>query len=66
MRPIDKGTVPLDNKGQPKTVTTHTQWRGYLINRIGGYCSYCEMKLNDLPQVEHVVAKILDPSLILD
>lgn len=48
------------------TVTAHTQWRGHLISRIGGYCSYCEMKLNDLPQVEHVVAKVLNPTLILD
>jgi hypothetical protein len=66
MRPINKGTVPLEEDGQPVTVSNHRQWRSYLIGRIGEYCSYCEMKLNDSPQVEHVVAQDIDDSRALD
>ncbi len=66
MRPIAKGTIPTDDKGNPKTVSNHRSWRKDLIDRIGNYCCYCEMILTDSPQVEHVIAQDINPALALD
>lgn len=66
MRPVNKGSVPTDANNTPIIVKKHTEWRGYLVDRLGSYCSYCERRLNDLPQVEHVVAQKIDPSKELD
>lgn len=63
MRPIAKGTIPTDDKGNPKTVSHHRSWRKDLIDRIGNYCCYCEMILTDSPQVEHVIAQDINPAL---
>ncbi len=57
MRPVFRGTTPLDALGNPKTVSDYKDWRADLIDRIGNYCSYCNMVLNDSPQVEHVTPK---------
>jgi len=65
MRPIDKGPTPLGDDNQPITVSNHRQWRRYLIDRIGEYCSYCEIRLNISPQIEHVIAQDIDPTLSL-
>ncbi|WP_298147577.1 HNH endonuclease [Flavobacterium sp.] len=56
MRPIFKGNTPQLN-GVDKIVTDYKDWRSDLIERIGNYCCYCNMILNDSPQVEHVVPK---------
>ncbi len=58
MRPIFRGPVPTDAAGTPKKVSDYKDWRADLIDRIGNYCSYCNMVLNDSPQVEHVTPKI--------
>ncbi len=60
MRAINKGSVPLVN-GIPKKVSDYKDWRQDLIDRIGNYCCYCNMRLNDSPQVEHVVPKNPQP-----
>lgn len=65
MRPIDKGAVPMVN-GAPKTVSDYKDWRRDLIDRIGNYCCYCNMVLNDSPQVEHVIAQDINPTLATD
>lgn len=62
MRPIFRGETPLDGVGNNKVVADYKDWRQDLIDRIGNYCSYCNMVLNDSPQVEHVTAKDLDPT----
>lgn len=36
----------------------------YLEARLGSYCSYCGMKLDNAPEVEHVASKSTDPALI--
>lgn len=66
MRPVDKGPTPKTAAGAEVRVSHHRQWRRYLIERIGPYCSYCEIKINNSPQVEHVVAQDIDPSRALD
>ena len=60
MRPLDKGDTPLSGD-IVKTVSDHKDWRQDLINTIGNYCSYCNMILNDCPQVDHVTAKNPQP-----
>ncbi len=57
MRPVKRGNVP-QIAGVDKTVADYKDWRQDLLNRIGNYCSYCNMVLNDSPQVEHVIPKI--------
>lgn len=56
MRPVERGNIP-QIAGADKTVTDYKDWRQDLLDRIGNYCSYCNMVLNDSPQVEHVVPK---------
>lgn len=55
MRPINRGPVPLLANGQPQTVSDYRDWRLALAGRLGNYCCYCDMPLNNSPQVEHVV-----------
>lgn len=62
MRPVFRGPVPIDENGQIKVVSDYKDWRMDLIDRIGNYCSYCDMVLNDSPQVEHVVPKNPQPN----
>jgi hypothetical protein len=50
MRPVNKGAAP----------NTYTYWgyaRNDLANQIGWYCSYCEMSVSQMIEVEHVVAR---------
>lgn len=65
MRPIHKGNIPHMNGG-PVRVSNYRNWRRYLIDRVGFYCSFCNMRLNDSPQVEHVIAQDIDPTKALD
>lgn len=64
MRPVERGPVPVVN-GVAKTVSDYKDWRLDLLGRIGNYCSYCNMVLNDSPQVEHVSPKAPNPALTL-
>jgi hypothetical protein len=63
MRPINRGATPQVN-GIAKTVADYKDWRQDLIDRIGNFCSYCNMVLNDSPQVEHVSAKSTNPAML--
>ncbi len=60
MWPVQRGDIPIDNKtGLPKVVNDYKLWRSDLIERIGDYCSYCNIPLSHARQVEHVVAQSL-------
>lgn len=48
MRPIDKGKAP-------RTYTDYGQARHDLAEKIGYYCSYCEMKVFQGIEVEHIL-----------
>lgn len=48
MRPVDKGLSPREYSAYPDACDD-------LANRIGRYCSYCEMPIWNMPEVEHVV-----------
>ncbi len=56
MRPVQRGTPPQQN-GQPIQFTKYQDARGALIDRLGEYCSYCEMHLDASLAVEHVQPK---------
>jgi len=47
MRPVDKGTTP-------NVYTYYGDARHDLAGRIGYYCSYCEMGVNNMIEVEHI------------
>jgi uncharacterized protein (TIGR02646 family) len=51
MRPVNKGPSPYT------TISEYSDARGYLIDRIGEYCSYCERKIPASLAVEHVEPK---------
>lgn len=48
MRPVDKGV-------SPQAYTDYGQARHDLAQRIGYYCSYCEMKVFNSIEVEHIL-----------
>jgi hypothetical protein len=48
MRPIEKGIAP-------KQYTNYQNSRSDLVQQIGWYCSYCEMPVKNMIEVEHVV-----------
>ena len=56
MRPVDKGK-------NEKKFSHYPQARGDLIDRVGEYCSYCEMRLEASLHVEHVQPKSFHPGL---
>jgi uncharacterized protein (TIGR02646 family) len=66
MRPIDKGTTPLDKDSNPIQLEIYQQSRGHLITRLGAYCSYCERYLGGNIAVEHIQPKSKKPQLELD
>lgn len=48
MRPVNKGTAP-------KTYSNYKNARNDLASQIGWYCSYCEMPVKNMIEVEHIV-----------
>jgi hypothetical protein len=60
MRPVYRGHTPQIG-GIAKIVTNYKDWRQDLLDTIGNYCCYCNMVLNDSPQVEHVSPKNPQP-----
>ena len=53
MRRVDRGPHPPDDGANPKRFHPYNKAKSDLLQRIGGYCSYCE-RTGDL-HVEHVV-----------
>lgn len=50
MRPVDKGAAP-------RVYTDYGQARHDLAVHIGYYCSYCEMRVFNSIEVEHILPK---------
>src|SRR5438270_11942067 len=61
MRPVNRGAHPVNADGSRRKWTKYEEARGQLIERLGGYCSYCEMRLPASLAVEHVIPKSLAP-----
>ncbi len=56
MRPIERGK-------SPNSYHEYQDARGDLINRLGEYCSYCEMHLDSALAVEHILPKNKCPEM---
>ena len=54
MRPIHRGSAPLNADGTPKRYRHYQNARRDLIDRLGDFCSYCEQKLETDLAIEHV------------
>lgn len=65
MRPVKRGECPKDKNGQPIVFKEYADARGKLIQRIGEYCSYCEMSLDAALAIEHVQPKHIHTHLAL-
>jgi uncharacterized protein (TIGR02646 family) len=65
MRPIERGKHPKVHDGNDVTFAKYNDARDHLIDRIGDYCSYCEVCLHGPIHVEHVRPKKPQPALEL-
>lgn len=66
MRPVFRGDGPLNDAGEPIVFRDYRDARDPLIERIGDYCSYCEVTLPSAIDVEHVLPKSRNPERALD
>ena len=57
MRPVNKGDSPYQK------IKSYGDALPYLEKRLGIYCSFCEMRINHVPEVEHVASKTLGGDL---
>lgn len=60
MRPVERGAHPVDTQGAPRVFAKYGDARNALIERLGSFCSYCEMRIENAPNVEHVSPKSKD------
>jgi uncharacterized protein (TIGR02646 family) len=63
MRPVERGNRPTDAAGRPIEFAHYSEARDPLIDRVGDYCSYCEVCLHSSIPVEHVRPKKPQPAL---
>jgi len=64
MRPVNRGICPTNRYGISINFTRYSEARDPLIERIGDYCSYCEMRF-PMPAVEHIKPKSTTAALAL-
>ena len=57
MRAVNKGESPYES------IKEYQDAIPFQENRIGLYCSYCEMSIKHVPEVEHKVSKSLGGEL---
>lgn len=50
MRPINKGDLLIKYED-------YRYYKSHLIDAIGPYCSYCEMNIQNQPDIEHILPK---------
>ncbi len=67
MRPINRNEHPRRSSDRVKKgFNNYLEARDDLFNRLGKYCSYCEVELKLSLAVEHVRPKSHHPELLLD
>lgn len=58
MRPVNRGNIPKQEDGvTDKVYTSYKQAKDDLRNILGSFCSYCEMNIDNQPDIEHVSPK---------
>lgn len=63
MRPVERGAWPVDNAGLPIQFERYQEAKSHLIKKMGLYCSYCELPLDNAATVEHKEPKSWIPWL---
>lgn len=63
MRPVERGPCPKDETGGNRVFREYAYARPHLTNRMGDYCSFCEMLLSAALAVEHIQHKDGNPEL---
>jgi uncharacterized protein (TIGR02646 family) len=64
MRPVNRGNIPKQEDGvSDKVYTSYKQAKDDLRDRLGSFCSYCEMNIDNQPDIEHVSPKSKNPEL---
>jgi len=63
MRPVNRGEIPKKEDGTKKVYTSYSQAKDDLRDRLGSFCSYCEMNIENQPDIEHVSPKSKNPDL---
>ncbi len=66
MRPVERGELPLDENGEPILFKQYKEANLFLKERLGKYCSYCEMYIPAGLYVEHIQPKHVYPLKELD
>jgi uncharacterized protein (TIGR02646 family) len=59
VRPVVRGPAPVDETGQAVEFDDYRDAQEHLLECLGGYCSYCGMRLDSMVHVEHVRPKSL-------
>ena len=63
MRPIDRGSCPVDSTGTRIVFRDYAHARPGLIENLGDFCSYCGMQLGASLATEHIRHKDKNPAL---
>lgn len=63
MRPVNRGEIPKNEDGTDKIYTVYGQAKDDLRDRLSSFCSYCEMNIDNQPDIEHVSPKSKNPDL---
>lgn len=66
MRPVNRGTIPQDDNGSDKVYASYNEAKDDLRERLGSYCSYCEMNIDNQPDIEYVSPKSKNPELAME
>lgn len=64
MRPVNRGLIPKNEDGTDKVYTSYGQAKDDLRERLSSFCSYCEMNIDNQPDIEHVSPKSKNPNLL--
>lgn len=66
MRPINRGAIPKNEDGSDLEFKAYSAVKIPLKDRLGSFCSYCEMNIDNQVDIEHVSPKSKNPDLELD
>lgn len=64
MRPVNRGLISKNEDGTDKIYTSYGQAKDDLRERLSSFCSYCEMNIDNQPDVEYVSPKSKNLNLV--
>jgi uncharacterized protein (TIGR02646 family) len=64
MRPVQRGSIPINSKTNQKvSFSKYQDAKQSIVERIGHYCCYCEKPVTNVRDVEHILPKQHYPRL---